>query len=416
MPYAFITELKNVRKHSNADRLQVAECFGNQVIVSLESREGDIGVYFATDSQIGEEYAVKNDLLRRKDENGNQCGGYLDPNKRNIRALKLRGEISDGLFMPLKSLKSFTDISKLKSGDCVDVVDGILIAQKYIPKRNQPKISDSSKKSKGAKFKGVEYPLFDEHIDTSQYAYNKHVFKEGDLITITLKMHGTSGRSANTIKKEFVKPTAINNILVKLGIKKGFTESYDIVSGTRRVVLKDFEGGYHGSNEFRKKYHDDLASKLKKSESAYYEIVGFMENGTPIMPRCSNKKVSDKEFSKIYGDETTFSYGCEIGQNDMYVYRMSMTNEDGEVVEYPTWLVKQRCEEMGLKSVPVLDQFFFTTIEDLDSRVNNLYDGVDPIGKTHIREGVVIRIENRQKFSAYKHKNFYFKLLDQCRV
>ena len=40
------------------------------------------------------------------------------------------------------------------------------------------------------------------------------------------------------------------------------------------------------------------------------------------------------------------------------------------------------------------------------------YDGPDPIGKTHIREGVVVRIINRPKFCAYKHKNFAFKVLE----
>jgi hypothetical protein len=40
------------------------------------------------------------------------------------------------------------------------------------------------------------------------------------------------------------------------------------------------------------------------------------------------------------------------------------------------------------------------------------YDGPDPIGKTHIREGVVVRILNRPKFAAYKHKNFSFKVLE----
>ena len=40
------------------------------------------------------------------------------------------------------------------------------------------------------------------------------------------------------------------------------------------------------------------------------------------------------------------------------------------------------------------------------------YDGPDPIGKTHVREGVVVRIVNRPKFTAYKHKNFYFKVLE----
>ena len=40
------------------------------------------------------------------------------------------------------------------------------------------------------------------------------------------------------------------------------------------------------------------------------------------------------------------------------------------------------------------------------------YDGPDPIGKTHIREGVVVRILNRPKFTAFKHKNFYFKVIE----
>ena len=40
------------------------------------------------------------------------------------------------------------------------------------------------------------------------------------------------------------------------------------------------------------------------------------------------------------------------------------------------------------------------------------YDGPDPVGKTHVREGVVVRIINRPKFCAYKHKNYSFKMLE----
>ena len=36
----FVTTLKNVHKHPNADRLQMGECFGNSVIVSLDYTEG----------------------------------------------------------------------------------------------------------------------------------------------------------------------------------------------------------------------------------------------------------------------------------------------------------------------------------------------------------------------------------------
>ena len=46
------------------------------------------------------------------------------------------------------------------------------------------------------------------------------------------------------------------------------------------------------------------------------------------------------------------------------------------------------------------------------SRVEKYYDGADPIGKSHVREGVVIRIDNRSSFTAFKHKNFSFKCLE----
>ena len=107
---AYVTRIKNLRKHTNADRLLCGECFGNTVIVGLDTKPEELGVYFPVDGKLGTEYAVKNDLLRRKDENGKPAGGYLDPEKRNIKALKLRGEKSDGLFMPLSSLNGFTQI------------------------------------------------------------------------------------------------------------------------------------------------------------------------------------------------------------------------------------------------------------------------------------------------------------------
>ena len=51
----YITRLKNVRKHSNADRLQIATCFGNNVVVGLDAYEGELVCYFPTDGQLSEE-------------------------------------------------------------------------------------------------------------------------------------------------------------------------------------------------------------------------------------------------------------------------------------------------------------------------------------------------------------------------
>ena len=409
---AYITRIKNIRKHSNADRLQVGECFGNFVIVDLKTQDNELGVYFPTDGKLGVEYCEANNLLRKKDENGNNIGGYLDPEKRHVSTLKLRGEKSDGLFMPLKSLDQFTDINKLNEGDTITILNGILICEKYIPKRNQRQNTQGNKKGK-QKIEKEIYPFFEEHVDTSQLAYNLGQFKEGDLCYITLKMHGTSQRTSHTIKEtKVILPYILHKLLTVLRIKIKSKKSWEYVSGTRRVTLKDYSGGYYGSNAFRQQWHDYFKGKLNKGESIYYEVVGYTHDSQTIMPECSNKKTKDKEFIKQYGDTTRFTYGCEIGQNDIYVYRMTMTNEDGTTVEYPWHLVKLRCEQMGVKFCPEFDKFLFTTQEDLMNRVEQYYDGIDPVGKTHIREGVVVRIDNKEKFTAFKHKNFNFKVLE----
>jgi len=400
---AYITTLKNVRKHSNADRLQVAECFGNQVVVDLSYKEGDIGIYFPTDGKLGKEFADVNNLVRKKDEEGNNVGGYLDPDKRNIKAIKLRGEKSDGLFLPMSSLNSFCNIKNLKVGDRITTLNGTLICEKYIPRTNK-RNPNNTDKVKGKK-KEVEYPLFKEHVDTEQLDYNLGEFKKGDLCYITLKMHGTSQRTANLPKQNN------KNWITKLKDKYLKTK-YDVVSGTRRVVLENFDKGFYGTDKFREMYHNWFKNKLQKGETVYYEVVGYVNETTPIMPDGDNKKVQDKDFTKKYGDKTRFSYGCDKGFNNIYVYRMTMTNEDGYVVEYPWELVKTRCEEMGVAHVPELNKFFYKTEEDLLKKVDKFLDITDPIGKTHIAEGVVVRIDNKKAFKAYKKKGFYFKVLE----
>jgi hypothetical protein len=198
------------------------------------------------------------------------------------------------------------------------------------------------------------------------------------------------------------------------------------VTGTRRTVLEGTDGGFYVSNEFREQHAKQFEGKLWKGEEVYYEVVGYTTTGQTIMGQCSNKKLNDKAFVKQYGDITTFDYGCEPCYSDMYVYRMTMTNEDGQVVEYTPDFMRYRCEQqMGIKCVPVMwrgripdshngeiQMDNFTPGEWIKAIAEHYYDGPDPIGKTHVREGVVCRIVNRPKFAAYKHKNFAFKCLE----
>lgn len=411
----YITTLHNLRKHSNADRLQCVEVFGQNVIVDLSYEEGQQVVFFPSDGQLSEEFANDNNLVRKKDENGNNVGGYMDPDKRNITAIRLRGEKSEGLILPIRVLDKYTDTSKLKDGNQITVLSGHEICKKYIPKRNAPQREHSNSQGKHKKKlekEAVSYPFFDEHIDTSQLDYNLHAFKEGDIVYLTRKLHGSSQRCSNAIQ---VTKKRHNPILKKIfRLKDKETKTYNLVTGTRRVVLNNFnkDEGYYGSNAFRKPYHDFFKDKLPKGMEVFFEVVGWVNESTPIMGRCNNKLVKDKEFEKMYGKETVFTYGCEPGENEMYVYRMTMTNEDGVVIELPTEEVKMWCERMGCKFVPILDKFLFTTVEDLNERVNKWLDVPDEIDSRHVAEGVVARIDNRSKFTAYKRKGFQFKVLE----
>ena len=106
--------------------------------------------------------------------------------------------------------------------------------------------------------------------------------------------------------------------------------------------------------------------------------------------------------------------------------KVNIITEDGEVVEYTPDFMRYRCEQMGVKTVPVLWKGIIPKYVDDDASkdigfsagswieeiAEKYYDGPDPIGKTHVREGVVCRILNRPKFTAYKHKNFSFKVIE----
>ena len=285
-------------------------------------------------------------------------------------------------------------------------------------------------------------PLFQEHADTEQLAYNLSAFHAGDLVEVTLKMHGTSQRTGyllvlqgyeyrNRMEKRLYESRKTLNV-IRSKIKRTPIYDWGYVTGTRRVVLDTFdEGGYYGNNAFREKHAKVFEGKLHKGETVYYEVVGFTDDGTPIMNPGNNSKLNDKEFTKQYGKTTTFSYGCapdgkEHPKSNLFVYRMTMTNEDGDVVEYPPDFMRYRCEQIGVKYVPLMyrglipeEEIFTGTSceltnagEWIKTKAEQYYDGPDPVGHTHVREGVVCRIVNRPKFAAYKHKNFAFKALE----
>ena len=440
----FIVEVKELRKHENADKLQIATFFRNDVCVGLDTQVGDKGVFFPCDLQLSLEFCVNNNLLRVLPD-GTKGPGYMDPDKRNVKAIRLRGEKSSGIYLPISCLAyTGVDLDSLNPGDSVTTINGIEICKKYIPKRQHATAGGGGGSRTARRAKRTVAPTFFEHKDTEQLAYNLSAFKPGDEIEISLKIHGTSQRTAFVPVLQENRFSLADNefksILIKLMPKGKWKDrliekwcnpvyDYGTISGTRRTVMEDFEGGFYGSNEFREQYHEYFKGKLWKGETVYYEVAGFTHTGQPIMATVSNKGVNDKNFVKMYGEKTTFSYGCYPNglpeqRSHMWVYRMTMTNPDGQVVEYTPDFMRYRCEQMAVDCVPLLwkgiipehpaskDDDTISAGDWIANKAELFYDGPDPIDPRHVREGVVVRILNRPTFTAYKHKNHSFKVIE----
>ena len=406
---AFITRIKNVRKHPDADRLQIGECFGNQVIIGMNQKSEDIGIYFPADGRLSDEFLTVNNLVRKLDTDGKNIGGLFDVNGK-VRTQKLRGEKSDGFFCPIEYLNyTGIDTTKLEVGFAFSEVGGHKICDKFITiKTFQAREKKQREKSK--------FINFHEMPDTEQLAYRMDELKDGMFLVFTEKVHGTSQRSANSIEEKWSWYAKFINGIYKRTIIQP-ERNYNYVCGTRHVVLKDFEthvGFYKENEKFREYAHNRFVNKLRKGETVYYEIVGYAAENTPIMPSSDNTKLKDKEFIKKYGKITNFTYGCHPGQHEVYVYRISMTNEDGVEIDLSWDAVKHRCDQMGIKYVPELFRVLYNNKNTPDSEFLKLCDILAEGSSTldsHIREGVVVRSDGT-KWNAWKYKSFSFKVIE----
>lgn len=408
--YVFEMKQENLMKHPNADRLILAKIFETQCIVSNDYAAGELYVFFPEGGQLSEAFCAANDLVRRKDENGNPVGkGYLDPQKRNVKTIRLRKEASEGLILPISSLSTFGDISILKVGDAIDVFNGVEICKKYIPKQSHRSGGTYNPNKKKHHKKEVEY-VFPQHSDTEQLKFNLHKFKCGDLITITEKLEGTSFR-------EILSPVKKKNGFFRRLFKLPEQVEYKPLCGSRRITVSSEEGGFYGSNAFRLDIHKQIIPHLRNNLEVFGEIVGWTgEGGAPIMGKVDTTCLQDKDFTKKYGKEMIFHYGCEEGQYDFYIYRIAEIDDEGEVVvEYSTDQIRYWCDLHGFKMVPILYRGFIPEGVDAGEYVMELakqYCNGESTLAPHWREGCVIRIDNiAGKYSCFKHKNDYYKIM-----
>lgn len=370
--YCIIGKLKLV-EIPGAKTLQLAHYGGMTFAVTKDFVEDKLYAIFLPDGQLSKEYYEAN----------KEHLGFFGKNLK-VRSIKLMSGkiISAGYIANLESL-SFTgyDISQLKEGDGFNELNGVKVCKKFVTKftRNQS-VKTLSKK---AKIVIVGLP---EHKDTEQFYKFANTLEPGDLITITLKLDGTSVRVANAYTERELKwyEKLVNKFIP---VQKIFNKTF---TGTRKVIIQETTGGgYYGSHEMYLEVGRKLEGLLHPGESIYGEIVGWQNVNKPLFVRGGMK----------------FLYGTVPGERNFYVYNIKWTLPNGSEIDLPWYKIKQRCMELGLKHVPEMynvdmadpvfeDSTFIYTgnLAKLEHTVYSLVDGPDPIDPSHIREGVVLRV------------------------
>lgn len=332
---ATVVKIEKLVALENCDNVQHAIIMGNSVVVGNNTKSGDIGLFFPVETQLSKDYLSFNNLYRKPELNEDEAKkGYFEENGR-IRCVKFRGNKSEGLFMPLKSMEALGfDIEGFKIGMEFDEVGGIEICKKYIIKARNQSSSGNVKKAKQPKESKVIDNQFRFHTDTSQLYRNLHHINPEDIIQISYKLHGTSGISSKVLCKR--KLSWFEKVLTwfKIAI---ILKTYDNLYSSRKV-LKNPDLNPNANHYYKMdiwgEADKNLREYLNDGMTLYYEIVGYTPEGSAIQGQ--------------------YDYGCNQNEFKIFIYRITQTASDGNVFEYTSQQVKEWCKLKGLNSVPEL--------------------------------------------------------------
>lgn len=411
---ATVVRIKNVVQLDNCDNIQSTHIFGNSVIISKDVKINDIGVYFPIESQLSHEYCNNNNLYRHSELNiDKDKKGYIEDNRR-IRAMKLRGHKSMGLFMPLESFLFCvgSPIHTFDEGDIFDEIKGIPICNKYVVIKKERQ-QGKGKKAKAKKESKLLENQFRFHEDTAHFGKNAHLFQPDDIMSITYKLHGTSVVISKVNCKK--KIGWFYKLLRALGVKVVDTQ-YDNVYASRKTIKNDDlkPTGHFYDVDIWGLANEKIKEFLLDGMTVYAEIVGYLPTGAYI--------------------QKPYDYGCASGQWSVYIYRITFTNTAGNVFEFSAKQVQDWCKERGLKAVPELyyGRVIDVLPETIKEQVNETNLGnilIDYLKTKYLEqdcymcknklpaEGVVIRRESNI-VEAFKFKSFRFleretKMLDK---
>jgi hypothetical protein len=413
---AKVISLPAPRKHANADKLQVVTIDGNNVITGLDAKEGMLYIYFPLESALNAEYLSYTNSYSSPELNRDKAVKGFFGSQGRVKAVKLRSQPSEGYIVPVKSVIEWLDPKGITATEAdfepntiFDSIDDLLICEKYVNKEALRKLANAEKSLKNRQGKAKRTSKMIEgqfrlHVDTKQLKREIGAINPDDMVSITYKLHGSSGICSKLLVKRKLK--WFEKIAAKLGVN--INESvYDYVWSSRRVI-KSAEYMEDDAKDVKHYYDTDIwnitAERLKpfitEGITLYYEIVGQTPTG-----------------GWIQGE---YDYGTKPNELDIYVYRITSTNVAGQVIEFTRPQVERYCARFGLKTpkcyfygrakdiypdISTQEHWHQNLLERLKKDYNekNCYMCANKVPE----EGVVVVVE-KDYFDAFKLKSFAF--------
>lgn len=457
---AKVVKLKNIRKHHNADRLQITTIDGNNVILGLEAQEGDLYVYFPLECSINSDFIAHSNGFKDSTLNKNQeISGFFEHHGR-VKALSLRGEKSCGYVCPvyivnewLSSLEKDFVITEEHVDTEFDSISGMILCEKYINREALRRLKKQNQNKGQSKLERVSRLIegqFAFHVDTQHLQKFIRKILPEDVIHISRKLHGTSGIAGKILCLR--KLSFDEKIARLLGIKVQDSD-YELIWSSRKVVKnKNFYLNWQETlqeralNYLQNPSHlgSDLLMAIKKpketiknlkdwysliknppSPNHYYSHDVWYDAALRLEPFISEGMTFYFEIVGYTNDgaylQKGYDYGCNVGNFEIYIYRITYTNSSGKVFEFSTQQMKEYCNRYSLKVVPELywgrakdlfnipvDDYWHDNFlqavsdayleQDCEMCVNKVPD-----------EGIVLRKEVSD-IEPYKYKSFKFWL------
>jgi RNA ligase (TIGR02306 family) len=248
-----ITTILRIEPHGNAERLEVAFCYGFQVIVQKgRYKAGDRVLYIPIDSLLPQ---WLEDKLFTKDSK-------ITLKHHRVRQIRIRGLASQGMLVDLKDITEKVNPEFLALEQDVSAILGI---EKYEP----PSFKQGVSRGQQKRNKPLENPRFHKYGGIDNVKWYPMLF-DGEEVIIQEKLHGSNCRAsyAKSVPNTFWKK--IKNLL-------GLLPKYEFCYGSNNVQLQEksvksgfYEGDVYG--DVLKKV--DAFSKMGPGETIYGELIG----------------------------------------------------------------------------------------------------------------------------------------------